>query len=157
MRLKKMIAAVFFTTVICSNSSSAQKKIETKSETASTFDYSKEPVWIKMIDDPNANYYEAIKAYDLYWKDKIKPIKEEDILNEKLNEKEKEEYELLEKQIAAMTPAEKNEYDLMVYQCKRFSTWKRESLPFVQEDGHILTIEERQQIYYKQQEEIKNK
>ena len=157
MKPLKMISIVFFIAVFCCNHVSAQKKSAQTSETLTIADYSKEPVWIKMIDDPNTNYYEAIKAFDMYWKDRIKPIKEEDILNEKLNEKEEREYKILEKQLATMTPAEKNEYDLMVYQCKRFSNWKRESLPYVQEDGRILTIEERQQIYYKQQEEIRNK
>ena len=30
--------------------------------------YSKNPEWIQMMDNPNVNYYEAVKAYNEYWK-----------------------------------------------------------------------------------------
>ena len=123
-------------------------------------DYATNPVWIKMIDDPKTNYYEAIKAFDTYWNGKLKPMLEEEeegISGGKESREQKREHEAYEKKLKAMTPTEKNEFDLMVYQCKRFENWKREILPYVQEDGRILTIEERIQIYNRQQDDIKNK
>jgi hypothetical protein len=55
------------------------------------------------------------------------------------------------------TPEEikaREEYEQMKYHVKRFERWKKDVLPFVQEDGRILTDEERMEIWKKQQEEI---
>lgn len=35
----------------------------------------------------------------------------------------------------------------MIYQCKRFEEWQRDVFAWVQEDGSILTIEQRQKMY----------
>lgn len=35
----------------------------------------------------------------------------------------------------------------MIYQCKRFEEWQRDVFAWVQEDGNILTIEQRQKMY----------
>jgi hypothetical protein len=115
------------------------------------------PVWINMIDDPNVNYYQAIKAFDLYWEGKTKPMEEDEIKNKKSkeNKKEEREKERLKKILGKMKPKEREEYNRLQYQYKRFETWKREVKPFVQEDGRILTEQERINIWNKQQEEIK--
>jgi hypothetical protein len=43
----------------------------------------------------------------------------------------------------------------MKYECKRFDNWKREVKKFVQEDGHILSYDQKLEIWNRQQEEIK--
>ena len=53
---------------------------QTKSKTPN---YSKHPYWIDMIKDPNVNYFEAVKAYDEFWKDRKKPEQEDDIIGQK--------------------------------------------------------------------------
>jgi hypothetical protein len=106
-----------------------------------------EAVWIKMIDDPNVNYYEAIKAYNEYWKTHKKPVEQED---------DKAELDKSgEKPTARPVPTreEKIYEDEMTYQIKRFETWVREEKPFVQENGRILTQQERIEIWKKQQEQ----
>ena len=50
------IGSVFWSYNLFSQSSSDQ----------STTDYANFPAWIKMMDDPKTNYYEANKAYDEY-------------------------------------------------------------------------------------------
>ena len=45
--------------------------------------------------------------------------------------------------------------ELLSYQAKRFRNWKKEMMPFVQEDGRILSNEERILIWEKQQEEMR--
>ena len=105
-----------------------------------------EAVWIKMIDDPNVNYYVAVKAYEDYWKTHEKPADPEDRLGDNNPSEEKEN---------SKTPATKEEkiYEAkMIYQMKRFETWMREEKPFVQEDGRILSQQERVAIWKKQQE-----
>lgn len=119
-------------------------------------DYIKNPEWIKMIDNPSVNYYDALNAYESYWKVRIKPEREEELINEYATRKEKREHRRNEKQLAKMTPAERAIYDNIVYQCKRFETWQREVQPYVQNDGRILSQQERVDIWNKQQEEIKN-
>lgn len=116
-------------------------------------------IWIQMIDNPNTNYYVAIKAYDTYWQDKEKPEEEEDMINEESSSKEaskekKKEEKEREKKLQKMSPEQRRQLDELKYQCKRFENWKREVFPFVQEDGRILTMEERLDIWKKQQEEL---
>ena len=104
----------------------------------------KDAIWIKMIDDPNVNYYEAIKAYDDYWLTHKKPAEIEDNLAEK-------EKQGPAPQTATPTREEKIYEDQMRYQVKRFENWLREEKPFVQENGHILTPQERIEIWKTQQ------
>lgn len=124
--------------------------------------YAQNPVWIKMMDDPNTNYYEAIKAFDEYWKNRKKPSYEEEEMEEgnlSPAEREKELQREKEKDKNVTLSVEeikmKNEAAVMKYQVKRFKQWRREVKPFVQEDGRILNDEERMNIWLKQQEEMK--
>ena len=125
-------------------------------------DYSTEPVWIKMMDDPNVNYYEARKAFDEYWKHHIKPAGEEEEMSEgqkDSKEIEKEKRKELEKEKKKKLNKEDlkkmNDNVVMKYQVKRFEQWTREVKPYVQEDGRILSNQERMDIWKKQQEEMK--
>jgi hypothetical protein len=134
-------------------------------------DYKKNPEWIKMINDPNANYFEAIKAYETYWKYHEKPNGEEEEMQksnsstEKMTDKEKKDSEELQREKEEERQKDMNkkysqkdmkmleEKQEMIYQCKRFDDWIREVKPFVQEDGRILSEEERMDIYKRQIEE----
>lgn len=115
-------------------------------------DYANYPYWIAMIDQPETNYYEALKAYTIYWQNRIKPLDEEEELFQEMNEKEKEQYEVLKRELAAMTPAQRQEFDRLKYQVKRFKQWRRSVMPYVQEDGRILSYEERLKIWETQQQ-----
>lgn len=119
-------------------------------------DYKNKPLWIDMMEDTTANYYEAIKAFDIYWVGRLKPMEEEDIISEIMSKKEEHEREKNERKIAKLKPAQRAEFDRMKYETKRFENWKREVFPFVQESGRILTPYERQEIWKKQQIEIEN-
>lgn len=144
---------ILYFVLLLSLSATAQDKKETAVVHP---DYSKSPEWIKMIDNPNANYYEAIKAFDTYWKGRIKPEGEDDIINENASRKEERERKRQQKELSKMTPAERNEYDVLKYQYKRYENWIHEVKPYVQEDGSILTQQQRIEMWNKQQAEIKN-
>ena len=138
MKLRWLVMLLFASTVTFAQ----EKKMAAKA------DYSKEPVWIKMINDPATNYYEAIEAFEAYWKGKIEPEEEEELILEgKLTEREAER---MKEERASWTPAQRNEYERMKYQFKRFKQWKRDVYPYVQSDGRILTEQERMDIYNKQ-------
>src|SRR3954468_443423 len=46
-------------------------------------DYARHPFWISMMDDEHVNYFEAVKAYEIYWRFHSKPVEEDQILNTK--------------------------------------------------------------------------
>ncbi len=146
------VLAVLFPLNLNAQDSSAVKK-----------NYAAEPVWIKMIDDKNVNYYEAMKAYNEYWKYHPKPSgEEEEEMGEKdksFRERERETKREIKKDSRKQQSAEelkkKSEENLMKYHVKRFEQWAREVKPFVQDDGRILSDKERMEIWKKQQEETK--
>ncbi|MFZ4754166.1 MAG: hypothetical protein ACOYLG_12545 [Chitinophagaceae bacterium] len=121
------------------------------STTAQQKDYSAYPYWVDMIDNPSTNYFEAIKAFDEYWKHHIKPMDEEEVMFEEMNETEKLHYAVLVKHLETMTPAERREFDRLKYHYKRFKQWKLAVFTYVQEDGRILSDEERLRIWQDQQ------
>lgn len=120
-------------------------------------DFKSKPEWIIMMDDSTVNYNQAVKAFDIYWKDRIKPGDDAEKMNEKANETPREEREQkrYEKKLRKMSAAERNEYDRINYQYKRFMNWMREMKPFVQQDGSILTPQQRMNIWKKQQDKVK--
>jgi hypothetical protein len=106
------------------------------------------PSWIAMMDDPNANYFEAIKAFDSYWKHKEKPV-EEDESFESVGDKKKE--EALRERAAKMN--ENAPTVKYAFEYKRFLHWKAEIEPFVQSDGRIKSMDERTGEWKKQQQQ----
>ena len=109
-------------------------------------EFKTKPVWIIMMDDTAVNYYQAVKAFNIYWAGRIQPDADADTKEEKENRKEEKERKRYEKQLAKMTPAERNEYDRINYQCKRFKNWMHEVEPYVQANGRILTRQQRVDI-----------
>lgn len=135
--------------------------INAQDTTNGSGNYSIFPHWIKMMDDPNTNYYEAMKAFDEYFTAHEMPVMEEEEKMGQDNDVREMQREVDKKKITdksiVLTEEElkkKNEGEVLKYHIKRFKRWRRDVKPFVQEDGRILTDEERQQIWMKQQEEI---
>ncbi len=146
-------------------------------QTAKSSDYSLNPSWVNMMSDPNENYYEVIKAYDDYWKNKKKPTDEAEEMemmeeknhSTKMTDKEKKELEKEERahkrELELESKKKLTDDDLkqlewkreMSYQCKRFEDWKLTVKPFVQNDGRILNEEERMKIFEQRQQESEKK
>ena len=109
-----------------------------------------------MIDNPNTNYYEAIKAFDTYFQYHRKPMDEDAQKSDAKDEKEGENtMEADLEYLKTLSQQELHEYAQLKYQVKRFENWIREMKPFVQDDGRILTDAERMEIWKKQQDELK--
>jgi hypothetical protein len=115
------------------------------------------PSWVKMMEDPNVNYYEAVKSFEQFWKGRDLPMEEEELLNENITREEKREHRREERKLKHMTPSQRQEYDYLSYQYKRFNNWRHEMKQYVQEDGHILSQEERNKMFEQQQQEINNR
>ncbi len=74
-----------------------------------------------MMDDTNANYFNTVKAFNDYWKNREKPCTEE---------------EKFEKGTKSVNSGSKN--IAFSFEYKKFCRWQLEIKPYVQQDGHIL-------------------
>lgn len=110
-------------------------------------DYSKKPYWIEMIKDPNVNYFEAVKAYDTFWKGKEKPADEDALIGQEKDakNKKKKREEMEEKEL----------YRKYALECKKFEHWKKMVKPYVQADGRILSKDEQLKIWEEQKSKRK--
>jgi hypothetical protein len=101
-------------------------------------DYTTQPSWIIMMDDTNANYYEAIAAFEAYWANHKKPEGESDMDMKQVakNKKRFSKREIKEARAEAS----------MRMQIKKFEWWKMKMEPYVQEDGRLLMPAERLQL-----------
>lgn len=118
------------------------------------------PVWVQMMNDENANYHETVKAFEDYFKTHPLPgvDVEEELMGADESAKENYEREMKEQNKEILSAQQRKDLvarEQLSYQVKRFRNWKREMKPFVQEDGHILSGEERVRIWEQQQEEMK--
>lgn len=147
--------ALTFMLLLCAVLSQAQ-------QTSQKYDpkrYKKDPVWIQMMNDPNANYYETIKAFREFWKGYALPGEPEELEGndhfEKeigLEEHDKDKDKKGEREKRKRKNPNGGDYS---YEVKQFKGWYQEVQPWVQADGHILTLEERQQMIDRQQQELK--
>jgi len=133
--------------VVCSHSAPAQVKAPD------------EPRWVKMMKDPKANYYETIKSFRKFWKDR--PLPKEPFESEELEvfEKEvglvsdKESEEERERELKKYKNRKQGEYDYSA-EVKSFKGWMQKVKPWVQADGSIIPEEEQQHIIDRQQAEL---
>jgi hypothetical protein len=93
------------------------------------------PEWIKMMNDPNVNYFDAVSNFNKYWKNKEKPVEEEEIFAAK-NSKIRENKE--------------QEAILYSFEYKKFILWQKTNLAYVKKDGTLLSHNERLEIWEKE-------
>jgi hypothetical protein len=156
MPVSRKIIFFFLFFVFCSYlalSQNASKKYNSKR-------FKKEPIWIEMMNDPKANYYETIKAFREYWKHRVLPKepfetegsesfeREVGLISDKESEKKRER----EEKKSAKQKHKGPDYSAEV---RAFKGWMQSVKPWVKEDGTIMSEEERQAIVNKQQEELR--
>ena len=108
------------------------------------------PQWITMMDDPNVNYFEAVKNFNDYWQKRERPVVENDQFESVGDKEKKEALERKKKRLKADDPAV-----LYAFEYKRFLWWMHEMEPFVQPDGRIKGMSERVAEWKTQQEQKK--
>lgn len=154
MTLKKL-CILLFSTVLFFCSAVAQKNTKNYNPKK----YKKEPVWIRMMDDPNANYFETIKAFREYYLNRTLP--KEPFENEEMEvfEKEvglisdKESEEKRERRLEKKR-TKKTEQDYSA-EVRAFKGWMQGVKPWVRADGSIISVAEQQQMLDKQNQELK--
>ena len=100
------------------------------------------PYWISMIDSPNVNYYQAVRAFELYWKNREIPVENDgegkDIFNKDAKEKDQKSVQY-------------------AYEYKRFLNWQQRNKNLVTPDGTILSPEKIIEQWQKQQQDTLQK
>lgn len=100
--------------------------------------------WIRMMDDPNVNYFAAVKSFEDFWRGKTTPTTEHDLFS--ADDKE----EALERSSYSSRRAQNDPAVKYRFEYKKFVHWKEEMAPYVQPDGRILSADERIQIWKQQ-------
>lgn len=106
--------------------------------------YMQKPLWITMMEDPDANFFETEKAFELYWSIREKPEGEHEEIGEHA-ERQKTPGKRKQRKISA-------END-MRFAVKKYVKWHEQTLPYVQPDGRILSTEERLKIWESQKQQ----
>ena len=114
-----------------------------------SLNYSKHPYWIEMMNDPNVNYFEAIKAYDEFWTKHKKPTEENDIIGQEKSGSKKQ--TLLQKWFKSREERDEEEVRKYTLDVKKFEHWKMQVKPYVQADGHIISKEEQLKMWEQKQ------
>ena len=101
-------------------------------------EYARSPIWIKMIKDTTTNYFEAEKAFKLYFQHHENPGGEHDVIGE---------HAKVEKNPSKRERRKMQEEDRMRMDVKRYKHWHDKMAPYVQTDGSILTPSQRLKIW----------
>jgi hypothetical protein len=101
-------------------------------------DYAHTPVWISMIKDTTTNYFEAEKAYKIYFQHHDNPGGENDEIGTHA-EKEKHPSKKEQRKMQADNH--------MRMEIKKYERWHDRMRPYVKADGTILSPAQRLQIW----------
>lgn len=110
------------------------------------------PAWIKMMDDSNVNFFEIEKNFNDYWKGRVLPLQEDEILDVKNNSERKRGFLGLFRKKASRKELENNNGQQFAFEYKKYQWWKRQVLPYVQPDGRILNKDEQLHIWQHQKQ-----
>lgn len=113
-----------------------------------SLNYTKHPYWIEMIKDPKANYFETVKAYDLFWSKRKQPKEEDEIIGQSKTAESKKTF--LAKWFKSKEEREEEEIRKYALDVKKYKHWKLKVKPYVQEDGSILDAEQKLNIWEEQ-------
>ena len=100
--------------------------------------YSRKPLWISMIQDTSANFFQAERAFKTYFRSHELPAGENDEIGE---------HGKADKFPSARERRKMEADNRMRIEVKKYRHWHDMMLPYVQPDGHILTPHERLAIY----------
>ncbi|WP_144695835.1 hypothetical protein [Chitinophaga vietnamensis] len=114
----------------------------------------KDPEWIKMMDDPNVNFFVIEKSFNDFWKGKELPVEEDEMLDTKNNSERKRTFLGLFRR-KDKEAEEKRETQQYAFAYKKYQWWRRQVLPYVQPDGTILNQNQQIQIW-QQQKQLKH-
>ena len=127
-------------------------------------EYKKKPLWIDMMNDPTANYFETVKAFRIYWEHRELPKeafeeagkdafeKEVGLITDEESEEEREREN--ERKKKKRRKKKNNPTVQYASEVRAFKGWFHAVQPWVREDGSIISEEERQRILDAQRNEL---
>ena len=98
-------------------------------------DYARNPHWISMMNTEGVNFNETVRAYDIYWQNHILPEEEADRYIGKGGKENK--------RISKKELRDRRAGAAMRFEIKKFEHWKIKNEPFIKENGHIMSADER--------------
>ena len=101
-------------------------------------DFARNPLWISMIKDTSVNYFQAERAFKIYFEHHAKPAGENDEIGE---------YAKNEKYPSKKEKRKLQEQDRMRMEVKKYERWHDRMFPYVKADGTILSPSQRLQIW----------
>jgi hypothetical protein len=107
------------------------------------------PVWIEMIKSESVNYYDAEKAFQLYFSVHALPVSKEEEQGQKVETpaKENEPRKKNRGKKGTSLMQQQNEEAKMAFEVKKFKHWEMEVKPYVKDDGTIMNATERLKIW----------
>ena len=128
--------------------------------TSSSTDYKKYPVWISMMKDTSANFFETIEAFRQFFSERSLPkepseFEEEESFEKELGLEEKEGKKKTKRQLRREARKRNRLEPNYAADVRAFKGWYNNTKPWVRDDGSIIGPKERQAIIDRQQNELK--
>lgn len=152
----RLYVLIFFVTL-----SSTLLRAQGTSRHYSNHEMRKTAVWIEMMNDPSANYFETIKAFREFWKDRVLPKEAIESGSDQfeievgLVENAEEEKERERERERDMSDKKREESNFYAAQVRAFKGWLQDVKPWVRSDGSIVSQAEREAILKQQANELK--
>lgn len=103
-----------------------------------------------MMNNPSINYFETVKAYTMFWEKRKMPKDEDDVIGQSKTVEAKKSF--LQRWFKSKEEREEAEIKKYALDVKKFKHWQLITEPYVQEDGRILSADERLKIWQEQQQ-----
>ncbi len=148
-KLYLLTSTIMLLSVLCN----AQKVNTNKS-------YRQKAIWIKMMNDTTANYFETVKAFRLYFNDKPLPkepneVEGEDTFEKEVGLEENNEHKKSRKEVKREQKKVNAKLPNYAAEVRAFKSWFYSIKPWVRANGSIIGPAEQQAIIDKQQAELK--
>lgn len=122
--------------------------------------YKKHPAWIQMMNDTSANYFETVKAFREFFKDRVLPkepneVEGEDGFEKEVGLEENEGKQKSKRELRREAKRANPNEPAYVAEVRAFKGWFYSIKPWVRSDGSIIGPKEQQAIIDQQQRELK--
>jgi len=132
---------------------SATKNKLNAQQSTPPLDYTAYPHWVRMMDDPQANFFETQKAFEQFWAGKEMPLEEGEIIGSKRALKNS----FFNRVFNPQELKHQEEMEAFAFQCKKYRHWVIVTEPYIHSDGSIMSPEERLALWQNHYAELNTK
>jgi len=154
-KFQRTVSAVSLSLALCLTGLTYAQQNQSTSAASQTEEsklalYKTSPVWKDMMEDPNANFFEVQKAFQLFWDGKEMPLEEDEIIGEKRRLKNN----FLNRTFYARELKEQILCESLAFDCKKYRWWLIKTEPYIHDDGSIMSSEEKLELWKRHYEEL---